>query len=116
VDANNKDCWNKGRYASGTNHGSYLHPESVSHGDKHSKRLVGYAASGDNHGLRLHPECVSRGEDRWSAKLRESDVIEIRALYAAGNLLQSEIASRFNITEKHVSSIVTRRTWKHIIP
>lgn len=55
----------------------------------------------------------ARGESSGSAKVTESDVIEIRRLWAAG-MLQKDIAARFGIGRKAVTKIVNRQRWKHV--
>jgi len=57
---------------------------------------------------------IARGEVVGSSKLLESDVIEIRRLYDSKTLHQWEIAEMFNLCQQSVSSICTRKTWKHI--
>lgn len=52
------------------------------------------------------------GERQHSSKLTQSQVVEIRKLYAQGDLTQSQIANRFNVTQSNVHSIVSRETWK----
>jgi hypothetical protein len=48
------------------------------------------------------------------AKVTEDKVREIRAEYAAGNVLQSELAERHNIRPNTISEIVNRKTWTHV--
>jgi len=55
-----------------------------------------------------------KGEDSPVAKLTNSDVLEIRRLYSETEALQKHIARRFGITQMHVSSIVNRKSWKHL--
>lgn len=57
---------------------------------------------------------VPRGERHGKAKLSEDTVIEILSLKNTG-LTQTEIGSRFGINFKHVSSILTGRSWGHLI-
>ena len=47
-------------------------------------------------------------------KLIESQIIELRDLYATGKYLQKELAVKYNITPMQVSYIVNRKQWKHI--
>lgn len=55
----------------------------------------------------------NRGENSGNTKLTDSDVREIRRLYAGG-WLQLEIAGDFGIKQTTVSAIIRRETWKHI--
>lgn len=52
-----------------------------------------------------------RGARNPKARLTESDVREIRALYARGNLSQREIGERFGIKQAQVSEIVRGVSW-----
>jgi hypothetical protein len=75
----------------------------------------GRAHFGDQHGMRKHPERVPRGEKHVNAKLKETEVVEIRSLYASGLWFQREIAAKFGIRPGAVCSIVNRKNWKHLL-
>lgn len=53
------------------------------------------------------------GERAHHAKLREQDIIEIRALCAAG-IPQKEVAERFGVIRRTISFVVSRQTWRHV--
>jgi DNA-binding XRE family transcriptional regulator len=55
-----------------------------------------------------------RGEEQHASKLRESDVLRIRKMYATGRLTQEEIAQKFGVKKMCISKIVRRETWKHV--
>jgi hypothetical protein len=71
---------------------------------------------GDANGARLHPEKLVRhyGEANGIAKLTAAQVIEIRALYAAGGIGQYQLAERFGVNQAIISRIIHRQIWKHI--
>lgn len=54
-----------------------------------------------------------RGEKNQRALLTADDVLEIRARYANGEMLKA-IAPEYGVSKECASSIVTRRSWKHI--
>jgi hypothetical protein len=54
-----------------------------------------------------------RGERSDRAKLTEAQVLEIRALWAAGHKAK-EIAPQYGINHRTIILIVNRRTWKHV--
>ncbi len=54
-----------------------------------------------------------RGEDRHCSKLTEEQVLEVRALAAAG-LSYPAIAQRFPVRDHQIRRIALRRSWKHI--
>ena len=55
----------------------------------------------------------NKGSVNGQAKLTEEDVIQIRRLRQQGALL-SELASDFGVKQMAISSIVNRKTWKHV--
>ena len=54
-----------------------------------------------------------RGERNTSSKLTEAQVLEIRSL-CAGKMPQSQVAARFNVSQRTVSEIHLRKTWAHV--
>lgn len=74
----------------------------------------GRSAKGLKNGQHTKPEKTVVGSAHGKSKLTESDVREIRSLYAAGGIKQSELASRFGITPQNISDIVIFATWKHV--
>lgn len=56
----------------------------------------------------------NQGESHGLAKLGESQVSEIRRLYAHGDLTQREIAEMFGVTQSLVSHVVNGRLWRHV--
>lgn len=55
------------------------------------------------------------GELNPVAIITESDVRQIRARYAAGDVLQKDLAREFGITQANVSVIVRRLSWSHVV-
>lgn len=102
------------RLARGKSHGTKLHPESVPRGDHHHSRLhPERMARGNANGSRLHPERMRRGESNSSSKLNAVQVIEIRALYVAGNT-KKVIAAQFGVSQTSIHRIVIRKLWRHV--
>lgn len=56
----------------------------------------------------------AHGEANTAAKLTETDVIAIRALYATGRMSQRRIGDLFGIEQTSVGLIVRRERWKHV--
>lgn len=54
------------------------------------------------------------GEDRPQSKLTAEKVLEIRRIYAEGNISQYEVARRFGVNRSAIEKIVLRKTWAHI--
>lgn len=90
------NCWNPNHLRVGTQ------LENIK--DRDSK---GRTARGVTH-ARL------KGEENGASRLNEKQVRAIRKMYAQGNLSQSEIAHLFGIGQMTVSSLVRRKTWKHV--
>ncbi len=61
-----------------------------------------------------HPERVLRGSKHGNAKLLESQVVELRELYASGSHRQGALASRFGISKSSVQKIISREHWAQI--
>lgn len=55
-----------------------------------------------------------KGEGNPWAKLTKEKVLAIRAAFAAGGVLQSELATEYGIDPSHVSSIIRRTKWAHV--
>lgn len=55
---------------------------------------------------------AAKGED--ISTLKETQVIEIRAMYAQGGWTFAELGRRFSVTYVTIRNIVKRRTWRHI--
>lgn len=84
-------------------------------GDDHPSRLYPWLRPrGAAHASKTRPETVLRGERHGRAKIRESDVVEIRELIASG-VSQRVVAARFGLTQAVISKIALRQTWAHII-
>jgi hypothetical protein len=54
------------------------------------------------------------GERSHLARTTTKTVLQLRKLYAKGNLTQAMLAERFGLSLSNVKSIVRRRSWKHI--
>lgn len=64
---------------------------------------------------------IIKGEDKILAKLKESDVVEIRKLhsenmrsYRVKRGFMQELANRYNVSTSLVEKVVRRVNWKHI--
>lgn len=56
-----------------------------------------------------------RGAGHHLSKLKDEDVLRIRAAFQAGES-QVTIANRFNVTPGTIAAIVHNHTWKHLLP
>lgn len=68
-------------------------------------------ADRDAKGRQWHPA----GEDTASSKLKETQVAELRALWAAGGNRQIDLARRFGVSQPTVSAIIRGRLWRHTL-
>lgn len=55
-----------------------------------------------------------RGSQHWYARLTESTVREIRALYATGQWTYQELGERFHVRDSTIGYIVRGQTWRHV--
>lgn len=102
------------RIARGDRNGSRTRPDRLARGDRNGARLHPETrARGDRSGARLHPERLARGEDVNTAKLTESQVIEIRARCHGGEN-RSHLAAIYGVTVGTIYHIARRFTWKHV--
>lgn len=85
-------------------------------GNSRDNRLcnLAYGTAKENASDKLTHGTEKVGESNHHAKLTESQVKEIRNLYAAGIASQREIAERYGVNQSHVSTIVLRKSWKHV--
>jgi hypothetical protein len=60
------------------------------------------------------PRRCASGEDSWLAHTTANTVLQLRKLYAKGDLTQAMLAERFGLSLSNVKSILGRRSWKHI--
>jgi predicted DNA-binding protein (UPF0251 family) len=88
--------------------------EGTKGNNNRDRSAKGRNATGDRNGSRTQPERLLRGENHPSAKLRIDDVLAIRAEYASKNTSQEQLARRYNVDQATISSILKRRTWKHV--
>jgi hypothetical protein len=63
---------------------------------------------------RLRGNRRTRGEAHYKARLTESDVLEIRRLYAAGGISQRALAAKYSVRQPTVGAIVRGSTWTHL--
>lgn len=71
-------------------------------------RRHGTAVVGTNHGK--HPKGVSNNQSR----LTDEDIVEIRARYNRRTCSAPVLAKEFGVSQPTISSIVRRRTWRHV--
>lgn len=76
----------------------HIHPELVPRGAAH-------------HLVRNGAGCLPRGAAHHGARVSESDV---RAIRASGETLKA-LSERYGLTQSTLSSIRTRKTWRHVL-
>jgi len=67
----------------------------------------------DNREDMLEKGREARGESHGLAKLTDSQIAEIRHLYASG-VTQDVIGAKFNVTGNNVGFVVRGATWRHV--
>jgi len=61
------------------------------------------------------PKIYSHGESHYMSKLTEEDVIQIRKRYDGGERHQDIATDYPHLTNKNISMVARRKTWKHVI-
>lgn len=56
----------------------------------------------------------SPGEANGSARLTSAQVLEMRALYAAGGITHRQLRARFQVSAGLVHAILSRKVWRHL--
>lgn len=69
----------------------------------------------DNCADRHAKERDNRGEDRWSARLTEAQVIEIRRRAPATKAERLPMLLEFGITDRHLRGILAGKCWKFLL-
>lgn len=65
------------------------------------------------HGTKTNPTWFdNKGTKNGNSKLIDKDLLEIRKLINEGNLMQKEIARRYNVSPQTICDIKNKRTWK----
>lgn len=54
------------------------------------------------------------GERHGNAKLTDVKVMQIRTMYASGDITQEQLANKFGVSESLIGQVVNRKIWKHI--
>jgi len=60
------------------------------------------------------PPPACRGEEHPNAKLKASQVQEIRRLHAAGQMSERKLARKFDVSRTTIRLIITRQTWTNV--
>lgn len=76
------------------------------HHSKETKHKISKKNSGKNNGMYDKPSP--------RAKLKETDVIEIREKYKSGNFTQTKLAKLYNVSVTLINSIINYKLWKKI--
>jgi hypothetical protein len=61
-----------------------------------------------------HPEIIRYGEQSHLAKLTNESVLEIRRLYALGDITYQELGRLFGVKQATIGYLVRRKSWTHI--
>lgn len=73
-----------------------------------------YKDAGGPTDIDTHSRMARRGEKANTAKLKESDVAEIRSVYSNEDISMADLGDRYGVSASAVCSIVNHETWDHI--
>ena len=54
------------------------------------------------------------GSKNSNSKLKESDIVSIRAKYASGHVTKAALAKEYNVAPSHIGLIIKCKFWKHV--
>lgn len=66
------------------------------------------------HGFKGLGSYVAKGEDTFHAKLKETQVVEIKELLKTTDLNCCQLGRFFNVDRKTIADIKNGKTWKHV--
>lgn len=72
-------------------------------------------AFGSRNGHFTHPEATLKGQNKPNSKLQDKDIIDIINLCAIEGNSLTNVANDYGVTVATISSILKRKTWKHIV-
>jgi hypothetical protein len=119
---NMRDRDNKGRGGEskrcGENNGRHTMPWKTCRGKRwqqaHKKpEVIAKKKESARRYYREHPG-IHQGSRNPRSKLRETDVLNIRRIYASGKESSLKLAARFNVSKQVILAIIHRRLWSHI--
>lgn len=81
------------------------------------RKNISKSLSGSNHPMFGKTRCCSkmRGTNNPQSKLTEKDVLSIKIMLTEG-MAQQAIATMFKVSQKTISNISLKKTWRHICP
>lgn len=87
----------------------------TSHDNHMDASRKGRLPSGSLHHTKLKPERIIRGEKRWTSKLTDAQVLEIRDRYVSSKVSQRSLGMEYNISQGAVGKIIRRECWQHLL-
>lgn len=73
-----------------------------------------WATQAENEADKVFHGTAVVGELHPLAKLREVDVVAIRAMLSTGRYSQQVVAELFGVSKGKIGQIATQRSWKHV--
>lgn len=71
--------------------------------------------TGDKNGMVKHPELVTKGDKHHNAKFTDSQIIDIRKIYAEGKTSHKKLGKIYSVSANTIKDIVNGKTWKHLL-
>jgi DNA-binding MarR family transcriptional regulator len=78
------------------------------------KRRPGPHGPWKNRTQTFYPQLARRSPANRCAKLTEDDVLELRAIYNAGDITMTELGEVYGVSKNTVQVAIRGRAWRHI--
>ena len=84
--------------------------------DKLDNRLenLAWGSGTDNRRDSVRNGTHHHGSGHYATHLSDADVMEMRRLYSQGEMLQREIAGKFDVSRATVCMVINGKVWKHL--
>lgn len=81
---------------------------------RHTHHFLGTALDNAHDRISKGRSKYAVGEDAGNTKLTKEIVLDIRSKYAEGSTFMKELAKKYGVSQKQISTIISGKQWKHL--